>query len=117
MLASRVEPSAAQTAAAMLVARSPPSLSAAPLPSVIVSPDVASAATRPDALGNRHSFFGGFAMRRTPFFVMCLAVATAQAGRPAKGPTLIARPEAFKTLVSPDCSHCKTENLRRKADL
>ncbi len=35
----------------------------------------------------------------------------------AKEPTLIAKPEAFKTLSHPDCSHCKTENLRRKDDL
>jgi hypothetical protein len=30
---------------------------------------------------------------------------------------VIAKPGAFKTLYSPDCSHCKTENLRRKDDL
>jgi hypothetical protein len=35
----------------------------------------------------------------------------------AKEPTLIAKPDAFKTLFSPDCSHCKAENLRRKDDL
>jgi hypothetical protein len=48
---------------------------------------------------------------------MLLAVGPALAAEPAKGPTLIAKPDAFKTLFSPDCSHCKAENLRRKKDL
>jgi hypothetical protein len=56
-------------------------------------------------------------MRPALFLTMCLALATARAGEPAKEPTLIAKPEAFKTLSHPDCSHCKTENLRRKDDL
>ncbi len=30
---------------------------------------------------------------------------------------LIARPEAFKTLVNPDCSHCRDEATRRAAEL
>jgi protein-tyrosine-phosphatase len=30
---------------------------------------------------------------------------------------LIVKPDAFKPLFSPDCSHCKTENARRKDDL
>jgi Protein of unknown function (DUF3179) len=46
-----------------------------------------------------------------------LILGTALAAQPGKQPTLIAKPEAFKTLSHPDCSHCKTENLRRKDDL
>jgi len=37
--------------------------------------------------------------------------------QPAKEPTLIAKPDAFKPLFSPDCSHCKIENIRRIDDL
>ncbi len=39
------------------------------------------------------------------------------AGSPAQDPTLIARPEAFKTLISPNCSHCVVEGKRRKEEL
>jgi hypothetical protein len=39
------------------------------------------------------------------------------AGEPAKGPTLIAKPEAFNTLVNPNCSHCRDEAKRRAKDL
>src|SRR5262245_28821390 len=46
-----------------------------------------------------------------------LMVIAALGDEPVKGPTLIAKPEAFKTLFHPDCSHCKTESLRRKDDL
>src|SRR5260370_18329378 len=56
-------------------------------------------------------------MRNPLFLTLCLMVTAALADEPGKGPTLIAKPEAFKTLFSPDCSHCKTENQRRKADL
>src|SRR5439155_2239801 len=56
-------------------------------------------------------------MRRTLFTMLFLVVGAAWAAEPAKEPTLIAKPEAFKTLVSPDCSHCQTENLRRKDEL
>ena len=34
-----------------------------------------------------------------------------------KEPTLIARPEAFRTLVNPACSHCVDEAKRRSAEL
>jgi hypothetical protein len=56
-------------------------------------------------------------MRCTLFLMVCLPVTAAWAAEPAKGPTLVAKPEAFKTLLSPDCSHCKIENLRRKDEL
>lgn len=32
-------------------------------------------------------------------------------------PKLVEEPDAFKTLVNPDCSHCKDEAKRRKGDL
>jgi hypothetical protein len=32
-------------------------------------------------------------------------------------PNFIAKPEAFNTLVNPECSHCRDEALRRAADL
>ena len=43
-------------------------------------------------------------------FVLCGWAGTAEKGdksgpQPAKEPTLIAKPDAFKPLFSPDCSH------------
>src|SRR5262245_48516532 len=35
----------------------------------------------------------------------------------ADEPTVVVKPDAFKTLVNPDCSHCKDEATRRAADL
>jgi hypothetical protein len=32
-------------------------------------------------------------------------------------PTLIVKPDAFRTLVNPDCSHCKDEARRRQGEL
>jgi hypothetical protein len=34
-----------------------------------------------------------------------------------KGPPVVAKPEAFETLVNPACSHCRDEAKRRAADL
>jgi Protein of unknown function (DUF3179) len=36
---------------------------------------------------------------------------------PAADPPLIARPDAFKTLVNPKCSHCRDEARRRAGEL
>src|SRR5262249_39622916 len=33
------------------------------------------------------------------------------------GPPLVMKPDAFKTLVNPDCSHCKDEAKRRAGEL
>ena len=41
---------------------------------------------------------------------------TAASGFAGDG-VLIARPEAYKTLVNPDCSHCRDEATRRAAEL
>src|SRR5206468_10610195 len=35
----------------------------------------------------------------------------------ADGPPVVARPDAFQTLVNPACSHCKDEARRRAGDL
>jgi hypothetical protein len=56
-------------------------------------------------------------MRRGLFLMMGLAAVAVGARQPAKEPIVIAKPGAFKTLVSPDCSHCRTEGLRRKGEL
>src|SRR5437773_12375028 len=39
------------------------------------------------------------------------------AGEPAPEQQLIARPDAFNTLVNPDCSHCRDEAKRRAGEL
>src|SRR4051794_13859464 len=36
---------------------------------------------------------------------------------PPGGPAVVARPEAFQTLVNPACSHCRDEARRRAAQL
>jgi hypothetical protein len=46
-----------------------------------------------------------------------LLAAPLRAADPPAGPTLIARPDAFQTLVNPQCSHCRDEAERRTADL
>jgi hypothetical protein len=56
-------------------------------------------------------------MRRTLFLLLFFAVGAAWAAEPAKEPILIAKPEAFKTLISPNCSHCVVEAKRRKEEL
>src|SRR5437899_1064629 len=60
---------------------------------------------------------GGLPMRRMLYSTTLFLVVAACGGEAGQEPTLIAKPEAFKTLVSPDCSHCRTENLRRKGEL
>jgi hypothetical protein len=46
-----------------------------------------------------------------------LAAGTALAAGPGQGPTLVVKPEAFKSLDHPDCSHCVVEADRRKVEL
>ena len=43
----------------------------------------------------------------------CLAAA----GEPPPGPPVVAKPDAFQTLVNPACSHCRDEAKRRATDL
>jgi hypothetical protein len=56
-------------------------------------------------------------MRRTLFLILFLPVAAAWAAEPQKAPPLIAKPDAFETLVHPNCSHCLVEAKRRKDEL
>ncbi|HVA49678.1 MAG TPA: DUF3179 domain-containing (seleno)protein [Pirellulales bacterium] len=41
----------------------------------------------------------------------------APADEPAQAPDVIARPDAFETLIHPNCSHCRVEANRRQAAL
>ncbi len=59
-------------------------------------------------------------MRWCLFLVPVLMVGVALAGEPPgrpKEPILIVKPEAFKTLVNPACSHCVDEAKRRSTEL
>jgi Protein of unknown function (DUF3179) len=56
-------------------------------------------------------------MRLKLSLVLTLAAGAVWAADAPKEPTVVAKPDAFKTLYSPDCSHCKAEDLRRKDDL
>lgn len=47
-----------------------------------------------------------------------LTVATVcLAGEPLESPPVVAKPDAFKTLVNPACSHCRDEVKRRSLEL
>jgi hypothetical protein len=57
-----------------------------------------------------------------PISLMTLVMATVIVpgqGKPTRPqePALIARPDAFKTLVNPECSHCRDEARRRATEL
>src|SRR5262245_41583025 len=56
-------------------------------------------------------------MRRWLFLLPLLAASAALADEPRKPSILIPRPDAFKTLVNPDCSHCRDEAKRRAGEL
>jgi hypothetical protein len=56
-------------------------------------------------------------MRNALFVMLCLAATAASAAEPPNGPPVIAKPEAFQTLVHPNCSHCRVEANRRKEEL
>ena len=56
-------------------------------------------------------------MRHALFLMVFFAVGAACTAQPAKKPTLIAKPEAFETLLHPNCSHCFIEATRRKKEL
>jgi hypothetical protein len=57
-------------------------------------------------------------MRRFSFGLVVLVSAVLALGaEPKSGPTLIPRPDAFKTLVNPNCSHCRDEARRRAGEL
>jgi hypothetical protein len=46
-----------------------------------------------------------------------LAASGSSAAEPPPAPTLVAKPDAFRTLVNPMCSHCRDEAKRRAGDL
>lgn len=56
-------------------------------------------------------------MRYGPIMIPLVLVGTALQADPPKEPVLIAKPEAFKTLVNPTCSHCVDEAKRRSTEL
>jgi hypothetical protein len=49
--------------------------------------------------------------------VVLVSALTVRGAEPAKVPTLIVKPDAFKTLVNPNCSHCRDEAKRRASQL
>ncbi len=49
--------------------------------------------------------------------VPLLAASACLAAGPLPEPLVVARPDAFKTLVNPACSHCRDEAKRRAGDL
>jgi hypothetical protein len=51
------------------------------------------------------------------FAAPLLLAGTALHAPPPAEPVLVARPEAFKTLVNPECSHCVDEAKRRAGEL
>jgi hypothetical protein len=56
-------------------------------------------------------------MQHSLSLFLFLAAALAVADEPAAGPPLVVKPEAFQTLVNPQCSHCRDEAKRRAAEL
>src|SRR5262249_41763987 len=52
-----------------------------------------------------------------PLLFFPLSIGATRAGESPREPPVIARPEAFKTLVHPDCSHCLIEAKRRGKEL
>jgi Protein of unknown function (DUF3179) len=49
--------------------------------------------------------------------LLFLLLGLALADEPRQEPSLITNPDAFKTLVNPDCSHCRDEAKRRAGEL
>lgn len=56
-------------------------------------------------------------MRRLASLAFILVPMAAAAEEPARAPLLISEPDAFGTLVNPQCSHCRDEAKRRASDL
>src|SRR6266404_4201498 len=60
---------------------------------------------------------GGSAMKRVLFCMFWALAGLAGALAAADEPKLIVKPEAFQTLVNPNCSHCRDEAKRRATEL
>jgi hypothetical protein len=56
-------------------------------------------------------------MKRLLCCLGLLSAVLAGAAQPPKGPVLIAKPDAFETLINPQCSHCRDEAKRRAGEL
>ena len=56
-------------------------------------------------------------MRPSLTLILLLCAASALAGQPNNEPKLIVKPDAFNTLVNPNCSHCIDEAKRRSTEL
>src|SRR5713226_7348411 len=56
-------------------------------------------------------------MTRRLFMISVLAAGLAVSAQAADEPKLIVKPEAFLTLVNPNCSHCRDEAKRRANEL
>jgi hypothetical protein len=56
-------------------------------------------------------------MRRTLSLLLVLTAGGVWAAEPPQEPPVIAKPDAFKTLDHPDCSHCFVEAKRRNEEL
>ncbi len=61
------------------------------------------------------SFLSGVLHRRAAFFLLLPLAAAVGAAEPEA--RLVVKPDAFKTLVNPNCSHCKDEANRRAGEL
>src|SRR5439155_26440780 len=57
------------------------------------------------------------AMRHRLFLLLCVLSAFAPAAAGQQPGPLVARPDAFPTLVNPMCSHCRDEAKRRGGEL
>jgi hypothetical protein len=56
-------------------------------------------------------------MRTSLCVLLLLPAGLIYAAEPPKAPTLIEQPDAFKTLINPNCSHCRDEAKRRADEL
>src|SRR5438552_1718177 len=62
-------------------------------------------------------FRGGSAMKPIVFMMVGALASFVGAAGADDGPKLIVKPEAFETLVNPNCSHCRDEAKRRAQEL
>jgi hypothetical protein len=56
-------------------------------------------------------------MERAAILLLILAPIACSGAEPAKEPPLIAKPEAFESLLHPNCSHCVIDAERRRDEL
>src|SRR2546423_9765222 len=56
-------------------------------------------------------------MKHILFYAACVVTGCAGKAWTGEEPKLIVKPDAFQTLVNPNCSHCKDEAKRRAGEL